>query len=181
MLPICILHVAANCNSCTLVTGNTQVALPLPIPTARFVERGETTTNDPTALPIPTARSKKYYAVARGHTVGVFYTDAEARAAYEGFSGAKHKGFRLIKDAREYIKKWQFPTASYVDASVAKRDYSCNQTPLLSSQPAPLPTSNSCTYRRVCAVGTCTMVPGKKRFTPGGFFKYCYRHRHLNC
>ena len=64
------------------------------------------------ALPVPTGRRRKYYAVARGHQVGVFHTDEDARKAYEGYSGAKHKGFTNILDVEQYVERWKFPTAT---------------------------------------------------------------------
>ena len=43
--------------------------------------------------------------------VGIYHTDAEARVAYEGYSGAKHQGFKKIGDAQQYIRRWSYPTA----------------------------------------------------------------------
>ena len=62
------------------------------------------------ALPTGRRRRRKYYAVARGHQVGVFHTDEQARAAYERYSGAKHQAFTNEHDAEQYIQRWKVPT-----------------------------------------------------------------------
>jgi len=47
--------------------------------------------------------AKKYYAVKKGKTTGVFKSWDECRNAVEGYSGAQYKGFSTLKEAREYL------------------------------------------------------------------------------
>ena len=46
---------------------------------------------------------KKYYAVKRGKTTGVFKTWDECRNAVEGFPGAQYKGFSTLEEAIGYL------------------------------------------------------------------------------
>lgn len=46
---------------------------------------------------------KKYYAVRKGKTAGVFETWAECRAAVEGYPGAEYKGFACMEEAKAYL------------------------------------------------------------------------------
>ena len=41
--------------------------------------------------------AKKYYAVKKGKTTGIFQTWEECRASVEGFSGAEYKGFARLE------------------------------------------------------------------------------------
>lgn len=47
--------------------------------------------------------AKKYYAVKKGKTTGIFRTWEECRAAVEGCSGAAYKGFGSLEEARSYL------------------------------------------------------------------------------
>ena len=47
--------------------------------------------------------AKKYYAVKRGKTEGIFYTWEECRASVEGCPGAEYKGFASLKEAESYL------------------------------------------------------------------------------
>lgn len=46
---------------------------------------------------------KKYYAVKKGKTTGIFRTWEECRACVEGCSGAEYKGFARLQEAEEYL------------------------------------------------------------------------------
>lgn len=48
---------------------------------------------------------KKYYAVARGKTPGIYLSWADCKAQVEQYSGAVYKGFETITEAEEFIKK----------------------------------------------------------------------------
>lgn len=47
--------------------------------------------------------AKKYYAVKKGKTTGVFKTWEECRNAVEGYSGAQYKGFSDLEEAKAYL------------------------------------------------------------------------------
>lgn len=47
---------------------------------------------------------KKYYAVKKGKTTGVFKTWNECRNAVEGYSGAQYKGFATLEEAEKYLE-----------------------------------------------------------------------------
>lgn len=47
--------------------------------------------------------AKKYYAVKKGKTTGVFNSWAECKAAVEGYPGAEYKGFALFEEANAYL------------------------------------------------------------------------------
>ena len=49
-------------------------------------------------------RPIRFYAVARGHVVGIFYSDKEARQSYSGYSGAKHKCFKTRSKAEKFLE-----------------------------------------------------------------------------
>ena len=38
-------------------------------------------------------RIRAFYVVAKGHRPGIYYSHEQAKAAYEGFSGAKYESF----------------------------------------------------------------------------------------
>lgn len=48
--------------------------------------------------------AKKYYAVKKGKTTGVFKTWNECRNAVEGYSGAQYKGFATLEEAEKYLE-----------------------------------------------------------------------------
>lgn len=48
--------------------------------------------------------NKKYYAVKRGHTTGIFDNWAACQAATSGYPGADFKGFATKEEAEQYIK-----------------------------------------------------------------------------
>lgn len=48
--------------------------------------------------------AKKYYAVAKGKTPGVYLTWDDCRAQVEGFPGAVYKGFVTIQEAEHFIE-----------------------------------------------------------------------------
>lgn len=47
--------------------------------------------------------AKKYYAVKKGKTTGVFRSWEECRAAVKGYPGAEYKGFALLEEANAYL------------------------------------------------------------------------------
>lgn len=47
--------------------------------------------------------SKKYYAVARGKTTGVFHSWSQCKEQVHGFSGAVHKSFRRLDQAQAWL------------------------------------------------------------------------------
>lgn len=49
--------------------------------------------------------AKKYYAVRKGKTRGIFASWEECKACVEGFSGAEYKGFACLEDAVDYVGK----------------------------------------------------------------------------
>lgn len=71
---------------------------------------------------------KKYYAVRKGRTIGIFDSWSICEQQIKGFSGAEYKSFKTLKDAQDYMQAFQeinvsveeseqrFPCA-YVDGS----------------------------------------------------------------
>lgn len=51
--------------------------------------------------------AKKYYAVAKGKTPGIYFTWADCKAQVENFSGAAYKGFATLSEAEQYIDSVQ--------------------------------------------------------------------------
>lgn len=49
--------------------------------------------------------AKKYYAVAKGKTPGIYFNWEDCKAQIEHFSGAVYKGFPTIAEAEEFINK----------------------------------------------------------------------------
>lgn len=47
--------------------------------------------------------AKKYYAVKKGKTAGIFYSWEECRASVEGCPGAEYKGFASLEEAERYL------------------------------------------------------------------------------
>ena len=75
----------------------------------------EETAIETSATLIP--KAKKYYAVAVGHEVGIYITDARARKAYEGYSGPVHKSFKKFEDAVNFIEAHKEPRAHHHEHS----------------------------------------------------------------
>ena len=50
--------------------------------------------------------AKKYYAVAKGKTPGIYLTWNDCKAQVDGFSGAVYKGFATIQEAEEFVKAY---------------------------------------------------------------------------
>ena len=48
--------------------------------------------------------AKKYYAVARGKTPGIYFTWEDCKAQVEHFPGPVYKGFSNLVEAEEFIK-----------------------------------------------------------------------------
>lgn len=70
--------------------------------------------------------AKKFYAVRKGHSVGIFESWEECKAAVDGFSGAEYKGFTNRADAEEYlgVVTSACSVASVEDAPVARHNES---------------------------------------------------------
>lgn len=49
------------------------------------------------------ATKKKYYAVRKGHTTGIFKTWAECQNNTAGYSGAEFKSFKTLEEAEDYL------------------------------------------------------------------------------
>lgn len=47
--------------------------------------------------------AKKFYAVKKGKTTGIFATWADCKASVDGYPGAEYKGFATLTEAREYM------------------------------------------------------------------------------
>ena len=62
--------------------------------------------------------AKKYYAVKKGKTTGIFQTWEECRASVEGCSGAEYKGFARLEEAEAYLGGGQRPAAERSAADV---------------------------------------------------------------
>ncbi len=67
---------------------------------------------------------KKYYAVRKGHKVGIFNSWAECKAQVDGFSGAEYKGFATLDEANAFMgisvnkaKASKSEAVAYVDGS----------------------------------------------------------------
>lgn len=54
---------------------------------------------------------KKYYAVKRGKTTGIFKSWEECKASVDGYSGAEYKGFALLEEAEAYLEGTQRPSS----------------------------------------------------------------------
>lgn len=80
--------------------------------------------------------AKKYYAVRKGLTPGIYLSWADCQKNISGFSGAEYKGFETIEEAEAFLRYGQAgaeraaqePEAvAYVDGSynVATGEYAC--------------------------------------------------------
>ena len=49
------------------------------------------------------ATPTRVWAVAKGHTKGIFFSEKEARKSYSGYSGAVHAAFNTVLEAEEFI------------------------------------------------------------------------------
>lgn len=58
--------------------------------------------------------AKKFYAVRKGHSVGIFESWEECKAAVEGFSGAEYKGFPNREEAEGYLEQVGIVTSKQV-------------------------------------------------------------------
>lgn len=70
--------------------------------------------------------AKKYYAVKKGRSTGIFATWEECKASVNGYSGAQYKSFSTLEEAQRYLKGDQAPPSecpeeecctAYVDGS----------------------------------------------------------------
>ncbi len=59
------------------------------------------------------AKAKKFYAVRKGRTPGIYLTWDDCKAQVNGFGGAEYKGFSDIADAAEYLGINSSNTDSY--------------------------------------------------------------------
>lgn len=58
--------------------------------------------------------AKKYYAVAKGKTPGIYLTWNDCKTQVDGFSGAVYKGFATVQEAEEFVVKYGEGIASSV-------------------------------------------------------------------
>lgn len=72
---------------------------------------------------------KKYYAVKKGRTPGIYETWEECKREVTGFKGAQYKKFGTIEEAEEFLKEGEKISISdsnalisYVDGSFDKED-----------------------------------------------------------
>lgn len=49
--------------------------------------------------------AKKYYAVRRGKTRGIYLSWNDCKAQVEGFPGAEYKGFAALSEAEDYLRR----------------------------------------------------------------------------
>lgn len=59
--------------------------------------------------------AKKYYAVAKGKTPGIYLTWNDCKAQVDGFSGAVYKGFATVQEAEEFVVR--YGESSFVKAA----------------------------------------------------------------
>ena len=50
--------------------------------------------------------AKKYYAVAKGKTPGIYLTWNDCKTQVDGFSGAVYKGFATVQEAEEFVVRY---------------------------------------------------------------------------
>ncbi len=60
---------------------------------------------------------KKYYAVKKGKSTGIFKSWEECKASVDGYSGAEYKGFALLEEAEAYLEGAQKPAPDKDSAS----------------------------------------------------------------
>jgi hypothetical protein len=80
----------------------------------RGTDTGKSRTQEKEEQPKPEPRrkkDKKYYAVARGVTPGVYTTWMEARVHVDGFRNAMHHSFECKAQARKYVENNHDPQA----------------------------------------------------------------------
>ena len=53
--------------------------------------------------------AKKYYAVKKGRSTGIFATWEECKASVNGYSGAQYKSFSTPEEAQRYLKGDEAP------------------------------------------------------------------------
>ena len=70
--------------------------------------------------------AKNYYAIKKGHQVGIFESWDECKSLVEGFSGAQYKSFKSMDDAKNYLNNLVQNEPTY--ESYAFVDGSFNQT-----------------------------------------------------
>ncbi len=59
--------------------------------------------------------AKKFYAVKRGKSTGIFSAWEECRTAVEGYSGAEYKGFATRQEAESYLGLVQEATSGQAE------------------------------------------------------------------
>ena len=71
--------------------------------------------------------SKKYYAVRKGNTPGIYTTWEECKSQVHGFAGAEYKSFAKLEEAQNYInkdtKELNTSLMAYVDGSFNKETF----------------------------------------------------------
>ena len=86
----------------------------------------------------------KYYAIARGRSIGVYTDWDEAKKLVERYPNAKYKGFSTMQGAESFIKQYQEdPIATPPSSSVTSSHASSHPSSLPSSHLSSLPSSHS--------------------------------------
>lgn len=67
---------------------------------------------------------KKYYAVAKGKTPGIYLTWNDCKAQVDGFSGAVYKGFATIQEAEAFVKNNAASKEDKITESICKEPVS---------------------------------------------------------
>ena len=120
--------------------------------------KSRTREKEPTKPEPRRKKDKKYYAVARGVTPGVYTTWTEARGHVDGFRNAMHRSFKSKAKARQYVEDHRDPQAG--DDSDDDDDWASN--PSSSDSEAP-PTKDPPQRRRA---GDKTTHPSTEYMTP---------------
>lgn len=60
--------------------------------------------------------AKKFYAVKKGYTTGIFTAWADCKASVDGYPGAEYKGFQTLDEAQTYMGQPQDQTPGLLQA-----------------------------------------------------------------
>lgn len=94
--------------------------------------------------------SKKFYAVLKGRTPGIYTTWADTEKETKGFSGAIYKGFKTKVEAEEFINK---------STLTVKHDQ-----PKVISDKTIIYTDGSC-IGKICGFGVVILTPNHEKYT----------------
>lgn len=65
--------------------------------------------------------AKKFYAVRKGKTVGMFSTWDECKSSVDGYPGAEYKGFVTLEEARGYLGDAGIDSVEYIESQADRR------------------------------------------------------------